>query len=78
MVYLMQAFRNDPLDNIMSYAADDCAVNFTPGQVERMVAMYEYYRHFESSEIQSEYEDLERNNGSDETTPGTFLLIGKA
>ena len=34
----------DPLDNVMSYAHDNCAVSFTQGQKERMVAMFEYYR----------------------------------
>jgi predicted Zn-dependent protease len=35
----------DPLDNLMSYAADRCQHNFSPGQKERMVAMYEFYRY---------------------------------
>jgi predicted Zn-dependent protease len=36
---------NDPLDNLMSYAPERCQHNFTPGQQERMVAMYEHYRY---------------------------------
>jgi len=38
----------DPVSNYMSYGLDDCQDNFTPGQIERMVAMMAYFRNDES------------------------------
>lgn len=35
----------DPTDNLMSYAYDSCRQIFTPGQIERMIAMYEHFRY---------------------------------
>ena len=44
---------NDPTDNFMSYASDSCQHVFSDGQVERMVAMYEYFR-FDPSAVSPE------------------------
>ncbi|PWN43886.1 hypothetical protein IE81DRAFT_287955, partial [Ceraceosorus guamensis] len=36
----------DPIHNIMDYADDSCANEFTPGQVNRATIMTQQYRHF--------------------------------
>ncbi|CEJ94153.1 hypothetical protein VHEMI09703 [[Torrubiella] hemipterigena] len=35
---------NDPVTNHMDYSDDNCKTQFTPGQIDRMVSSYNYYR----------------------------------
>ena len=67
----------DPLDNVMSYANDNCAINFTPGQAERMLALFEYYRldedyeHPDTPETPPDDPDTPETPPDDPVTPET-------